>query len=211
MTVVESLLAFTVAASILTVTPGLDTALVLRTAAVGGQRPAALAAVGIGLGCLAWGAIVSLGLGALLAASTIAFTIVKYVGAAYLLWLGLQLLLRPRSTVAPPQENASGAERETRAALRRGFLPNLLNPKVGVFYVTFLPQFIPAGASVASYSFLLAFIHVVLGMLWFAALIAATVPMGRFLSRSHVVKTLDRLCGGIFIAFGVKLALARQP
>lgn len=211
MTVVESLLAFTLAASILTVTPGLDTALVLRTAAAGGPGPAGFAAVGIGLGCLAWGAIVSLGLGALLAASAVAFAIVKYVGAAYLVWLGLQLLLWPRSTVAPPQDDAAGVQRETRAALRRGFLTNMLNPKVGVFYVTFLPQFIPAGASVASYSFLLAFIHVVLGLLWFAALIAATAPMGRFLNRTRVVKTLDRLCGGVFIAFGVKLALARQP
>jgi threonine/homoserine/homoserine lactone efflux protein len=211
MTVVESLLAFTVAASILTVTPGLDTALVLRTAAVGGPRPAVFAAAGIGVGCLAWGAIVSLGLGALLAASALAFTLVKYAGAAYLLWLGLQLLLRPRSSAAPSHDNGGRGMHETHAALRRGFLTNMLNPKVGVFYVTFLPQFIPTGANVAAYSFLLAFIHVVLGMLWFAALIAATAPMGRVLSRARVVRTLDRLCGGIFIAFGVKLALARQP
>ena len=93
----EAILAFTVAAAVLTVTPGLDTALVLRTAVANGSRTAAFAVVGIALGCLVWGAVVAVGLGALLAASALAFTIVKYVGAAYLLWLGVGLLLKPRA------------------------------------------------------------------------------------------------------------------
>src|SRR3712207_4069555 len=93
---IEAILAFTFAAAVLTVTPGLDTALVLRTAAANGPRAASFAVVGIGLGCLVWGGIVALGLGALLAASELAFTIVKYLGAAYLLRLGIHLLLKPR-------------------------------------------------------------------------------------------------------------------
>jgi threonine/homoserine/homoserine lactone efflux protein len=88
-------------------------------------------------------------------------------------------------------------------------LTNLLNPKVGVFYITFLPQFIPAAASVALFSFLLATIHVLLSVVWFAVLIAATVPMGRLLRRPRVVKGLDRVTGGVFIAFGAKLALSK--
>ncbi|CAG9275178.1 hypothetical protein PUN4_990022 [Paraburkholderia unamae] len=88
----------------------------------------------------------------------------------------------------------------------RGFLSNLLNPKVGVFYVTFLPQFVPAGANVASYCFWLACLHVALTLVWFAILISATVPLGRFLRRPAAVKTLDRLTGGVFVAFGIKLA-----
>ncbi len=141
--VVESLIAFTLAASILTVTPGVDTALVLRTVAVGGARPAAFATLGIGLGCLVWGALVSLGLGALLAASAIAFTVLKYAGAAYLLWLGVRLLLRPRQTIAMAGD-ADFHGKEALIALRRGFLKNMLNPKVGVFYISPLPQFVPA-------------------------------------------------------------------
>jgi threonine/homoserine/homoserine lactone efflux protein len=206
MTTVQALLAFLVAASILTVTPGLDTALVLRTAAVTGPRPAGFAALGIALGCLVWGAMVSLGLGALLAASQLAYALLKWAGALYLLWLGAGLLLRPRGQA---DSGASAAEGNAAQALRRGLLTNLLNPKVGVFYVTFLPQFVPAGASVAGFSFLLAAIHVLLGLAWFALLIGATVPLGRALSRPQVVRTLDRLTGGVFVAFGVKLALAR--
>ncbi len=82
----------------------------------------------------------------------------------------------------------------------------LLNPKVGVFYITFLPQFVPHGASVAGYSFFLAGLHVLLTLAWFAVLIAATVPLGRFLRRPKAVRTLDRLTGLVFVGFGLKLA-----
>src|SRR5260221_13281973 len=100
MTYWQSLLAFIAAAGVLTVTPGVDTAMVLRFATVGGPRRAALAGVGIGLGCLVWGASVALGLGALLAASEFAFSVLKVAGAAYLLWLGVGLLWKPRRTFA---------------------------------------------------------------------------------------------------------------
>ena len=92
------LLAFIAAASLLTVTPGVDTAIVLRTATLEGRRQAVLAGAGICLGCLAWGGAVSLGLGALLQASELAYTVVKFAGAAYLIWLGSRLLFRPRAS-----------------------------------------------------------------------------------------------------------------
>ena len=207
---IEAILAFTLAATVLTVTPGLDTALVLRTAAASGPRAAAFAVVGIALGCLVWGAIVAVGLGALLAASELAYTIVKYLGAAYLLWLGVHLLVKPRASFA-----ADGAAAPARGgewgALGRGLLTNMLNPKVGLFYVTFLPQFVPSGVDIARFSFLLASIHVLLGLVWLGLLVAATIPMGRFLRRPAVVRTADRLTGGIFVTFGVKLALSRAP
>ena len=177
MAITEALLTFIVAASILTVTPGVDTAMVLRSAAAGGPRPAALAAIGIALGCLIWGAAVSIGLGALLAASEVAFTVVKWAGAAYLLYLGLKLIVHPREGL--DLFDVGSAQISSLRSLRQGLLTNLLNPKIGVFYITFLPQFVPAGASVALFSFLLATIHVILGLAWFAALIAATIPMGR--------------------------------
>ena len=207
MNTLQALLAFVAAASILTITPGVDTAMVLRTAASGGPRPAAFAAIGIALGCLVWGAAVSIGLGAVLAASEIAFALVKCAGAAYLLYLGVRLIARPRASL----DAADGGSTmpEPRSALRQGLVTNLLNPKVGVFYITFLPQFVPAGANVALFSFCLAALHVLLSFLWFALLIAATVPMGRLLRRPGVVKALDRVTGGIFIAFGARLALTR--
>jgi threonine/homoserine/homoserine lactone efflux protein len=89
-------------------------------------------------------------------------------------------------------------------------LTNLLNPKVGVFYVTFLPQFIPAGVSVISFSMLLAAIHATEGMLWFLVLILATRPLSRWLRRPSVAKTLDRATGTVLVGFGLGLVLDRQ-
>ena len=208
MTVIQALAAFTLAAALLTLTPGLDTALVLRTAAVEGPRRAALAGVGIVLGCLAWGAAAAVGLGALLAASTLAFTLLKWTGAAYLVWMGIGLILKPRDGFelsAPAAASTSGL-----AWMRRGLLTNLLNPKVGVFYVSFLPQFLPTGVAPGPFMFGLAAIHALLGIAWFAALIAATQPLARVLKRAAVVRWLDRLTGGVFLAFGVRLALDRR-
>jgi len=154
---------------------------------------------------------VALGLGALLAASDFAFTVLKAAGAAYLLWLGVGLLWKPRRELAIGGDDpATRADRSAMNALRRGLLTNVLNPKVGVFYVTFLPQFVPGGVNVARYTFLLACIHVLLGALWFGALIAATVPLSRVLTRPKVVTAMDRLTGCVFVAFGLNLALARR-
>jgi threonine/homoserine/homoserine lactone efflux protein len=207
MTTLQALLAFIAAASILTLTPGVDTAMVLRSATSGGPRPAAYAAVGIALGCLVWGAAVSVGLGALLAASRVAFALVKWAGAAYLLYLGVKLILRPRTSLDASEVGSPNLD--PWQSLRQGLLTNLLNPKVGVFYITFLPQFIPVGMGVALFSFLLATIHVLLSVVWFAVLIAATVPMGRLLRQPRIVRLLDRVTGGVFIAFGAKLALSK--
>jgi threonine/homoserine/homoserine lactone efflux protein len=207
MTPLPALVAFTAAAALLTVTPGLDTALVLRTAAVEGPRRALLAGLGICLGCLAWGAIVAFGVGLLLHASLVAYTALKWAGAAYLLWLGLQLIRTPRAQfgAAAPRREASGA-----AWLRRGFLTNMLNPKVGVFYVSFLPQFIPAGSDVAAWTFLLAAIHASLGLLWFVALVAATRPLAAALKAPRVIRWFDRAAGAVFLAFAARLALSRD-
>ena len=209
MTVVQALLAFSLAAGLLTITPGLDTAIVLRTAAVEGSRRAALAAAGVIAGCLVWGAAVALGLGVLLQASTLAFSIIKWAGAAYLLWLGIGLILKPRDSFqlsAPAGPVGTGDV----AWMRRGFLTNLLNPKVGVFYISFLPQFPPQGVAPGPFIFGLAALHGVMGLAWFALLIGATRPLQGVLQRSAVVRWLDRLTGGVFLAFGVRLALERR-
>ena len=202
MTNLSALLAFTLAATILTITPGVDTAMVLRTAASGGARPAMLAGTGIAIGCLVWGGAVSLGLAALITASPLAFTLLTWAGAAYLAWMGATLLLKPRNHFG----DGAIAGRDS---LRQGLVTNLLNPKIGVFYLTFLPQFIPAGANVPLFSFGLAAIHVALSILWFALLISATVPISRLLRYPAVMRGLDRLTGAVFIGFGLKLAVSR--
>lgn len=208
MTTTEALVAFSLAAGLLTLTPGLDTALVIRTAAAEGPRRAAGAAAGIALGCLVWGAAASLGVGALLMASELAYAALKWVGAAYLAWTGIRMILKPRDRFEPGEMKAVDAG--PMAALRRGLLTNLLNPKVGVFYVSFLPQFMPAGVDPARFGLLLTLIHVAEGLAWFAALIAATVPIAGLLRVPVVVRWLDRATGCVFVAFGLKLALERR-
>lgn len=201
--VYTSLVAFVAAASLLTIAPGLDTALVLRTAATRGSRSAALAGLGIATGCFGWAVLVALGLGALLAASQLAYSALRWIGAAYLVWTGYKMLRHPRRNFLPPATTSS----DQGVAFTTGLLTNLLNPKVGVFYVSFLPQFVPENVAVAPYILLLGAIHAVLGLTWFASLILATRPLASWLRRPRVVATCDRVTGGMFIAFGVGLAL----
>lgn len=202
----QSLIAFTLTAALVTVTPGLDTALVLRTAAAEGARRAFAASLGICLGCLAWGILVAVGLGVLLQASELAYLALKWIGAAYLLYLGLRLIFARRDAM-----ESGGSQPAARASwFLRGLLTNLLNPKVGAFYVSFLPQFIPAGASVPSTTLLLAAIHSGLGLLWFLLLIGATRPLAKVLRNPALVRALDRLTGGVLIFFGLRLAFSRQ-
>lgn len=205
---VHSLFYFLIAAGIFTMTPGIDTAMVLRTAIRYGRPAGTLAAIGICSGLLLWGVAAALGLAALVATSEKVFGVVKWTGAAYLLYLGVQMLVWPRSEaradvslMLPPVESG-------RAHLLRGFLSNILNPKVGVFYMTFLPQFIPSGTPVARFSMLLAGIDVALALIWFCSLAAITVPLSRILGRPRVARNLDRFTGIIFVSFGLKLAVA---
>ena len=117
MTTPEALIAFTLAAGLLTLTPGLDTALVIRTAAAEGPRRATGAAIGIGLGCFIWGAAAAFGVGALLTASEMAYAVLKWVGAAYLTWTGIRMILKPRDQFEPGEMKAIDAKLATNPGL----------------------------------------------------------------------------------------------
>ncbi|KNC11508.1 threonine transporter RhtB [Pantoea sp. RIT-PI-b] len=203
------ILSFLFAITILTLTPGFDTALVLRSAAAQGWRRASVTALGVTLGCLVWGVAVGLGLGALLLASEMAYNLLKWVGAAYLLYLGVKLLIHPRTQAVEGQRTQSKEQRYF-ACFTRGLFGNLLNPKVGVFYVTFLPQFIPAGASVPLWCTLMALTHMLIGLVWNAVLIGSSQYFATHLRRPAVLKVMDRLTGCVFIGFAAKLALSRR-
>ncbi|HEY6645083.1 LysE family translocator [Povalibacter sp.] len=202
-----NLLAFIGTAFILTVTPGLDTAVVLRTAALEGARHGMAAALGIGVGCLCWGAAVALGLGAILLTSPGAFLALKLTGAGYLVWFGATLLLRPRRSMSAVTVADILPSSSLWLSARRGFTTNILNPKVGLFYITLLPQFVPAAASTATYSLLLACAHVVLAVVWFIALAVMADSMRRHLGRPGMLPFMDRLTGGVFVSFGLHLTL----
>ena len=206
MSVTDSLLAFSLAALLLTLTPGLDTALILRTACAEGGKKAFQAALGIDTGCFIWGALVALGLGALLAVSELAYTILKMCGAAYLCWLGLQLLRQPRSSF----NHGDGVNPSAGNWFIKGMLGNVLNPKMGIFYVSFLPQFIPAGHSPFVWTFILVRIHVAIGTMWSVTLILSTHFASAILKKSSVVRGMDRATGGLFLCFAAKLALSTR-
>lgn len=206
MSVTDNLLAFTLAATVLTLTPGLDTALILRTATVEGRSQAFRAALGINAGCLLWGVAVAFGLGALIAVSELAYNLLKYCGAAYLAYLGFNMLLRRRQSLAAaaPEANASSSW------FVKGMMGNVLNPKVGIFYVSFLPQFIPQGQPLVAWTFGLVAIHVLLGLLWSLVLIGATQSLATVLRKEKVIRWMDRTTGVIFLGFATRLALSKH-
>jgi threonine/homoserine/homoserine lactone efflux protein len=208
-----ALIAFATAAGLLTIIPGLDTMLVLRTAIAEGRRRAMGAGLGICAGCLVWGLLVSVGLGAVLTVSTVAYSILRLIGACYLVYLGARLLLYRRPP--PPIETETAddihhSNGQTFSWFVSGFLTNLLNPKVGVFYVTFLPQFVPAGVNVVGFSVLLAVIHGVEGILWFAAITLSAQSFKRWLRQPVILTWLNRVTGGAFVCFGVRLAFDQR-
>jgi threonine/homoserine/homoserine lactone efflux protein len=200
-----ALLAFSVAAALMTMTPGLDTALVLRTAAVEGGRAAMGAGVGIAAGTLVWGLATALGLGALLAVSETAYALLRAAGAAYLVYLGAGLI-RAAFAGAPAMADGGATASGAGGWIVKGLATNLLNPKVGVFYVGFLPQFVPAGADVVAFSVGLAAIHAAMAIGWFALLVGATRRLRRLLARAAVRRGLDGVTGAVLIGLGLRLA-----
>jgi threonine/homoserine/homoserine lactone efflux protein len=207
--VLGSVLAFTLAATLLTITPGLDTMLVMRTSVRSGGRAGLVAGAGITLGVYAWGAATAFGLSALLLASRLAFDGLRVLGAAYLFTVGARMLWRARRGAGAQSVEAKATATPGNAAeaFRTGALTNLLNPKVGVFYITLLPAFIPHGAPMLTTSLLLASIHAALGMVWFTLIALLVGRIRRLLDRPAVQRRVEQVTGVAFIGFGTRLAL----
>jgi len=226
----SSLLAFIPVALLLTLLPGADTALVTRNALALGPRGAQWTILGILMGCLIHATASALGLSAILATSARAYETVKLVGAAYLVWIGIQAIRNAHSDRESGSldfarddnaRSASGRHPE-RSAQRgvegsalgspftQGFLTNILNPKVALFYLTFLPQFIPAGAPVLRTSLLLAMIHNVLGFAWLSLYARFVNRLRAALTRPVVKAWLERVTGGVLVALGARLAWDRR-
>jgi threonine/homoserine/homoserine lactone efflux protein len=198
---------FALVVALLTVTPGVDTALVLRSAAVAGRARAWGAILGIGCGVLAWGALTAVGVSALLAASQAAYTVVRLVGAAYLVYLGLRLLWSAIRGHVQGTAVATGARDSVAAGWRQGLFTNLLNPKVGAFYLAILPQVIPVDAPHLTWGMSLAAVHVAEGTLWLGAVLLLARSLRSWLERPRVVRGIDGVVGTIIAGFGVRLAL----
>jgi len=206
------MLVFLSIAAVLTITPGADMALVTRNVFARGRTSAYCTVAGIVLGCLTYATLSALGLAVVLSRSAAVFNAVKFVGAVYLIYIGA-MSLRSAIRKKPESQPAAVYVQSNEPLMRsftEGLFTNLLNPKVGLFYLTFLPQFIAPGEPVFEKSLLLAGIHAAMGIVWFIIFISLLNAAGGLFSRSSVRRKLEALTGGLLISFGLKLAFARR-
>jgi threonine/homoserine/homoserine lactone efflux protein len=203
---------FAIAALVLIMIPGPDQALITRNALAGGRTSGLLTMTGGVLGLTVHATAAAFGLSALLLASAKAFTVLKIVGAVYLVWLGFQTLrAAARSRREPATEQAAVDPRGRTVSLRQGFLANALNPKVALFFVTFLPQFLSADAgSPRVQALLLSAIFAGLYLAWFASYVAAVDRLGRWLRRPKVKARIEQVTGFVLVTVAVRLATAHQ-
>jgi threonine/homoserine/homoserine lactone efflux protein len=208
----RDLLSFAVVAGLLTLVPGLDTAMVLRSTAAHGRRHGLATALGVNCGTLVWGAAAALGISALLSASTTAYTLVRIAGAVYMVWIGSRLLLHAirGDLAALVSAGAQPVRTSVGWSWSRGFTTNLLNPKIGAFYVAVLPQFMPPHASHLAVGLLLAGVHDIEGLVWFTALILGAHAVRGLLERRSVRRTIDGATGAALLGFGIKLGLSSR-
>ncbi len=209
----SQVIAFTLVAAALTLSPGADTMLVVRNVLRGGRRDGVVTTFGICSGLLVHATLSALGVSLFLMHSATAFHSVKLAGGSYLVWLGVQSLCsaarrppRPRGT----DDLTTPARVAPRRCLLEGFLTNVLNPKVAAFYLAFLPQFIGPTDPVLPKSLLLAGIHYAEGIVWLVALSMMLDRARRFILSSTVRRWLDGLCGAVLVGLGVRLALERR-
>ncbi len=208
MTVTSALLAFAVVATLMTLVPGVDTALILRSAVTRSRIDALVAALGICSGVFVWGIMAAAGASAVLAASQLAYQLLTYAGAAYLIFLGGQMIYRSlrRKEVAATQVVVATSRWK---AFGTGLVTNLLNPKIGVFYIAAIPQFTPADVNALLMGIALSTVHVVLTLAWAGVLILGASLAGKWLSTPKAVTWMDRITGTVLVGFGLKVALSR--
>jgi len=203
---IENFEAFVIAITILTLTPGLDTALVIRNTSRGGIVDGSVTSVGICSGLFVHALFSAIGISAILAQSAELFGFVKLLGAAYLIWLGLSSL----KTVFNKQQGMEingGNEHSLsiQRSLREGFLSNVLNPKTAVFYLAFLPQFIDPQGSPLLQSLFMASIHFVIAMCWQCGLSGALTSAKTLLKSPKFMKWMEGTTGAVLILLGAKL------
>ena len=201
---------FIIAGILLNLTPGTDTMYTLGNSMSKGKQAGFMAALGIGAGSLVHTMFATFGLSVILAESALAFNVVKYLGAAYLVYLGVKSLLSRGSM--PTEVSDQQPKEKTRKVFFSAILTNVLNPKVALFYLAFLPQFINPSYANPVFSFLVLGITFTLtGTLWCLMLAAYASKLStKIQQNSHVKVWFDRLTGAVFIGLGLKLAIAEK-
>ena len=201
-----------IAVTILTLTPGVDTMLVIRNSGRGGWSDGATTSLGICCGLFVHATLSALGISIILLKTAWAFSLLKYAGAAYLIWLGINSWRQAASKTQAPSTTSLDViadQFQVTRSLREGFLSNVLNPKTILFYMAFLPQFIdPAGAPLQQ-SLFIAFIHFCIGMIYQCGLAAMVTKAKRLIKGGTSARVLNSFCGTILVYIGLRLATAK--
>jgi RhtB (resistance to homoserine/threonine) family protein len=211
--VLVNLPAFVGVAAVVIMTPGPDTAVVTKNAMLHGRQAALGTAYGVNTGLLVWTLASALGVAAVVRASEVAFTVLKIVGAAYLIWLGVQAFLAARAMRQARPESSDALEcggdgRRSGVAFgfRQGLSSDLSNPKIAVFFTSLLPQFVSGRGSVLVPSLVLGGLFVAMTVIWLSAWALMAARASAALRRPKVRRVIDRVTGSVLIAFGVRLA-----
>jgi threonine/homoserine/homoserine lactone efflux protein len=203
--------AFLVAIALLTITPGIDTVLVIKNTSRSGGKDGVVTSLGICLGLFVHGTFSAVGISAILLQSAELFLAIKWVGAAYLIWLGIggvKAAIKGHAGIAI--DNTMVRSLSVRRSLKEGFLSNVLNPKTAVFYLAFLPQFIDPHYSPFLQAMTMASIHFVIAMIWQSGLAGAVNSAKHFFANPLALRWMEGITGSVLIFLGSKLILDEQ-
>lgn len=205
------LLVFIGVAAIVILIPGPDTAVVTKNVLVHGRRTALGTALGVSAGLSVWTVAAAVGLASVVRASAIAFTVLKLVGALYLIWLGIQALRAAGDGESGASATTqAGSPTSTLGGFRQGLLSDLANPKIGIFFTSLLPQFVDPGHAVLVPFLVLGAVFVAMTLLWLSTYCLIAARAAQTLQRPRVKAAMDRLTGVVLIAVGLRIAIERR-
>lgn len=205
---VQHFLLFVMSAGVFVLTPGIDTVFVINRTLVGGRRLGVMAALGVATGVLVHTLLAALGLAAILASSAALFSLVKYLGAAYLIYLGVMALYQAYQGGAKLDVQAETSPMTPMMAYRSGLLTNVLNPKVALFFLSFFPQFIDvAHLGEALPYVLLGVVYALISVIWLVLLAFVGALFVNYLQSQRARRTMDGVSGAVFVWLGAKLGL----
>lgn len=204
------LVTFFIAITLLTMTPGADTMIVMRNTLRGGAKDGLVSSLGICLGLFVHATLSAVGISAVLLYSATAFMLLKTLGALYLLWLGFSSLKSFWNAKGVHQKHIAQKPFRFWTSLREGFLSNVLNPKAVIFYMAFLPQFISHEHSALLQSLFLALLHFIVGTIWQGILVYTIVSANGFITKKSVRQSLDAISGIVMIGLGIRLFLEKR-
>ncbi|MET3292901.1 UNVERIFIED_CONTAM: RhtB (resistance to homoserine/threonine) family protein [Brevibacillus sp. OAP136] len=202
---------FVLMATILVILPGPDTGLTTQNTIMHGKKGGFQTMLGISCGLVIHTAAAVLGLSAILVKSAVLFSIFKYVGAVYLLYLGIKSLWALKNKAAQEPDETGVHKHQGKSSFRQGFLTNLLNPKVAVFFLTFLPQFVDTHSNTLWQFLLMGVTYTAITIAWFVFYVLLINTLSVWMKKPAVQRAIQGVSGLVLVGFGIRLALEKRP